>query len=76
MRYNRPDALNELHQAEAGDPVAWVFHEAQESHQVFDVRGVQELEPAKFDERDISPRQLDFERSAVVRRAEQHCLLL
>ena len=35
----------------------------------------QEFEPAKFDERDVPPAELDFENSAVVARAKQDGLL-
>jgi hypothetical protein len=37
---------------------------------------IQELQPPELDERDIPARELDFERSAVMRRAEQDGLLL
>ena len=38
--------------------------------------GFEELEPAKLYEGDIAPRELDFERCAVVRGAEQYGLRL
>jgi hypothetical protein len=65
-----------LHQAESGDPVAWIFNKTQERQDVSDVRGVEEFETAVFNEWDIPPRQLDFDRSAMMRRAEQDRLLL
>ena len=41
---------------------------------VLDVRRVEEFEAAEFHERDVAPGQLQFERRAVVRGAEQHRL--
>ena len=38
--------------------------------------GLEKLEAAEFHERDIAPRQFDFERRAMMRGAEQHGLLL
>ena len=58
------------------DAVARVLDEAQHRQQILDVGGVEEFEPAELDERDVAPGQLDLERAAVVRRAEQHRLLL
>ena len=40
------------------------------------MRGLDELEAAELDERDVAPRQLDLQHGAVVRGAEQHRLLL
>lgn len=39
------------------------------------MRGVEELETAEFDERNVSPRELDLQRAAVARGSEQHGLL-
>ena len=38
--------------------------------------GLEEFQPAVFDERDVAPRQLHLQGAAVVRGAEQHGLLL
>ena len=43
---------------------------------ILDMRGVEELQPAKFHERNVPPRQLDLQRAAVMRRSKQHRLLL
>ena len=50
--------------------------EPQQRQHVLDVGGVEELQSAELDERDVAARQFDFERTAVVRGAEQHRLLL
>ena len=76
LRRRRPDAGQELQHAEAGDAVARVLDEAQQRQHVLDVRGVEELQPAELDERNVAAGQLDLERAAVVRGAEQHRLLL
>jgi hypothetical protein len=70
------DPRDELQQAESRDAVAWVFDETQQRQNVSDVRSVEELKTAVFDERNIPSRQLNFERSAVMRCAEQDRLLL
>ena len=62
--------------AEAGDAVARIFRPAQDRQHVLDVRGFEKLQAAEFDERNVAPGQLDFERAAVVRGAEQHRLRL
>lgn len=38
--------------------------------------GIKEFETAKFHERDVAPCKFDFERTGMVRCAEEHCLLL
>ena len=68
--------MQELENAKPGDMVARVLGEAQERHQVLDVRGFEKLQPAIFDEGDVAPRQLDLERPAVMRGAEEHRLRL
>jgi hypothetical protein len=40
----RTNTLDQLHQPEAGDPVARVLNKAQEGQQIFDMRGVEEFE--------------------------------
>jgi len=57
---------HELDHAETRHPVARVLRPAQESQHVLDMGGLQEFEPAEFDERNIAPRQLDLERAAVM----------
>src|SRR4029077_14473642 len=54
----------------------WVFDKPQQSQDVSDVRGVEELEAAKLDERNIPPRQLDFEGPTMMRGTEEDRLLL
>jgi hypothetical protein len=44
------DARDEQHQSETCDPVTRVLDEAQESEQIFDMRGLKEFEPAKLHE--------------------------
>ena len=76
LRGGRPDAGHQMHQPKARDAVARVFDEAQQRQHVLDVRGVEKFQPAELDEGDVAPGQLDFERAAVARGAEQHRLLL
>jgi hypothetical protein len=40
------------------------------------VGGIEKLEPAEFDERNVAAGKFDFERTAVARCPEQHRLLL
>ena len=75
-RGRRPGARHELDHAEPRHPVARVFGPAQERQHVLDVGGLQKLEPAELDERNIAPGQLDLERAAVMGGAEQHRLRL
>src|SRR4029077_3777136 len=42
---------------------------------ILDVRSIEELQPAEFHEGDIATRQLDLERTAVMRRPEENGLL-
>src|SRR3979411_2810359 len=72
----RSNARNELHHAEARDAVARVFDKPQQSQDVSDVRGVEELEAAELDERNIPPCQLDFEGPTMMRGAKENRLLL
>ena len=72
----RADAGQQLQHAEAGDAVARVFGEAQHRQHVLDMGGVEELQAAELDERDVAARQLDLQRPAVMRGAEQHGLRL
>ena len=60
---------------EAGHPVARVFRPAQHREHVLDMRGFEELQAAEFDEGDVAPGQLDLQRAAMMRGAEQHGLV-
>jgi hypothetical protein len=53
-----------------------VLDEPQQRKQILDVGGVEELQAAELHEGNVAPRQLDFERCAVVRRPEENRLLL
>jgi hypothetical protein len=76
MRCAEPGPGQQLQDPEPRDAVPRVLDETQNRQQIFDVGGFQEFEAAELDEWDVAPGQLDFERAAVVRRAEQHRLLL
>jgi len=49
----RAKAWHQLHHPKSGDAVTWIFCETKQRQQVFDVGGIEEFEPAKFDERNI-----------------------
>ena len=70
----RPDARQELGDAKARDPVARIFGEAHERDRVLDMRGVEKLQAAEFDERHVAAGELELERGAVVGGAKQHRL--
>jgi hypothetical protein len=72
----RADPGQQLQHAEGGDAIPWVLGEAQHGQHVLDMRGIEELQPAELDERNVAARQLDLQRAAVVRGAEQHRLRL
>ena len=69
------DAGQQLQDAEAGDAVARIFREPEDRKHILDVGGVEEFQAAEFHERDVAARQLDLQRTAVMRRAEEHRLL-
>ena len=71
-----PAPGNELDDAKAGHAIAQIFRPAQECEHVLDVGGLQELEAAELDERNVAAGELDLERGAVMRGAEQHGLRL
>ena len=73
-RLARADARQKRQQPRAGDHVARVFGQPQKRHQVFDVGGLDELQPAVLVEGDFRPGQLGFQEDAVMRSAEQHGL--
>ncbi len=65
-----------MHQPKSRDAVARVLDKAQHRQHVLDMRGIEKFETAELDEGDIAPGQLDLQRAAVMRRPEQHGLLL
>ena len=67
LRRGRPDAGQQLQQAKAGDAVARVFDEAQQRQHVLDVRGIEELQAAELDERNVAAGELDLQRAAMAR---------
>jgi hypothetical protein len=71
----RPDAGQQLEHAKSGDPVAGVLGEAQYREHIFDVRALDELEPAELDEGDVAAAELELEAAAVMAGAEQYRLL-
>ena len=71
---DRPDAGQQLNDAETGDAVARIFGKPQQRQHVLDVCGFKEFQPAKFDEWDVAAGQFDLERTAVVRGAKQYGL--
>ena len=75
-RRGRPDAVGQLQHAEPAHLVERVLQHAQQRERVLHVRRLQELQPAVLHERDVAARQLHLQQVAVVRRAEQHRLLL
>ena len=70
------DPFRQLQHAEPAHLVERVLQHAEQRERVLHVRGLQELQPAVLHERDVAPRQLHLEQVRVVRRAEQHGLLL
>ena len=72
----RSDAVEHLQHAKAGHAISDVLRPAQDREHVFDVRRLDEFEPAKLDERDVAPVELDLEHGAVARGPEQHRLVL
>ena len=76
LRRCGPDAGQQLHDTETGDPITRIFREAQQRQHILDMRGFEKFQTAEFHERDVAAGQLHFERAAVMRCAEQHRLLL
>ena len=72
----RPHPFRQLQHAEPAHLVERVLQHPQQRQRVLHVRGLQELQPAVLHERDVAPRQLHLEQVRVMRRAEQHGLLL
>ena len=75
-RGRRPDAGQELEDAEAGDAVARVLGEAQERQHVLDVGGVEELQPANLTKGMLRRVSSISSGPAMVRGAEEHGLRL
>ena len=75
-RRGRADARQEMQAAEARHPVAGILRPAEQADHVLDMGGLDEFQPAEFDEGDVAPRQLKLQRAAVVGSPEQHGLLL
>ncbi len=74
-RAGRSDAAQELQDAKPRHLVARVLGPAQDCQHVLDVRGLEELQAAVLDERNVAPGELDLERVAVVRRPHQNRLV-
>ena len=70
----RADAGVQLKRPEPGDRIARVLRPAQDCEHVLDVSRFEKFEPTIFDERDVAPAKLDFEKIAVMSGAEQHGL--
>ena len=60
----------QLKRAEPGDRIARVLRPAQDCEHILDMRGFEKFEPAIFNERNVAPPKLDFEKVAVMRGAE------
>ena len=71
----RADAVQQLQHAKARHTVGGVFGPAQDRQHILDVRGLDKLEAAEFDEGDVAAGELDLEHGAVVRGAKEHRLL-
>ena len=50
--------------------------EAQQRQHVLHMRAVEKFEAAELHERNVAAGEFDFERTTMMGRAEQHCLLL
>src|SRR5947208_1831029 len=61
---------------EAGHPIARILDKLQEGQHVLDMRRIQKLQAAEFDEGNVAARQLNFQRATVRRCPEQNRLLL
>lgn len=75
MRGSGTNTRQQMHDPEAGDPIAWILHEPQQGEHVLDVRGVKKLQTAELHERDVMTGELDLQRPAMRGRPEKHCLL-
>ena len=75
-RFGRADAVVQAQQAKPGDLVDAVVEQSHAGNEVLDVRSLEELQPAEFDERHATGGELDLEQIAVVRGAHQHGLVV
>ncbi len=75
-RSGRADALVQSEQPVPRDLVGAVVEQAQSRHEVLDVRGFEELQPAELDEGHPARSQLDLEQVAVVAGPHQHRLIV
>jgi hypothetical protein len=75
LRRGGADPGHQLHHPEAGDAVARILDEAQQSQHFLDVGRIQEFEPAKLHKGDVASGAFHFERSAMVRGEKQDRLL-
>jgi hypothetical protein len=57
---------NKVQKSKLGDTVARVLDEAQHCKHGLDMSRVQKLEPAKFDEGNITPGQFNLKRAAMI----------
>ena len=71
----RPDPGQQLENPEAGEGITRVFCPAQDRQQILDMSGLDKLQPAIFDEWDVTARQLDLQPGAMVRGTEQYGLV-
>ena len=61
---------NQLQHAEPGQAPGRILGKAQKRQHVLDMRGLQKLQAAELDERDVAPHELEFERGAMAGRPE------
>jgi hypothetical protein len=64
----RSDPGQQLENPEAGEGITWVFCPSQDCQQVLDMSGLDKLQPAIFDERDVTAGQLDLQPGTMGRR--------
>jgi heavy metal translocating P-type ATPase/RND family efflux transporter MFP subunit len=76
LRGGMADAGQDLQNAKAGDAIARILREAQQSEKILHVGAVEEFQPAEFDERNVAAGELQLQHGAVMRGAEQRRLLL
>src|SRR5205085_6543179 len=70
----RTDAIQVLEDAEPADLVYRVCEHSQDGEHIFDMRRLQELQPAVFDEWNIASGELKLQQIAVVAGAEENRL--
>ncbi len=69
-------ARKELHQPEAGNAIARVLGKAKGGQHILDMGAIEKLQSAEFDEGNVAAGKFHLQRSAVMRGAEKHGLLL